>query len=161
MWDHRRFHFFDRLRIWCTPKPEEDLVEPNADCNISALSDSFWQEVQAHPLPVDNRVIRELTNIPGCLDLYMWLCWRCFQAKRKEVIPLFGSSGLASQLGVVDYSRDRNFRKRLREWLKLVLLYWPQCPARLTDDGRGLTVGPSCAIASAGVHEPAGRACKA
>jgi hypothetical protein len=146
VWDSRRFHFFDRMRIWCTRTADEDLIEPKPDYNMISLSDSFWQEVQAHPIPVDNRVIRELTNIPGCLDLYMWLCWRCFHAKRTEYIPLFGNFGLASQLGVVDYSRDRNFRKRLREWLKLILLYWPDCPARVSADGAALTVGSSCGI---------------
>ena len=114
--------------------------------NIIGLSESFWQEIAAHPIPVDLRVVRELTNIPGCLDLYMWLCWRCFHAKRTENIPLFGSFGLASQLGVVDYSRDRNFRKRMREWLKLIRLYWPDCPARITADGMALTVAASCGI---------------
>jgi len=146
VWDSRRFYFFDRLRIWCNRTPEEELPEPRGGCNIISLSESFWQEIEAHPIPVDNRVVRELTNIPGCLDLYMWLCWRCFQAKRTENIPLFGSSGLASQLGVVDYSRDRNFRKRLRDWLKLIVLYWPDCPARVTADGMALSVGSSCGI---------------
>lgn len=146
LWDCRRFHFFDRLHIWCTRTADEDLVEPKPDYNIISLSEPFWQEVQAHPIPVDVRVIRELTNVPGCLDLYMWLCWRCFHAKRTENIPIFGDSGLASQLGVMDYGRDRNFRKRLREWLKLVSLYWPECPARITEDGTGLTVAPSSAV---------------
>ena len=145
VWDCRRFHFFDRLRIWCSGTPEDDCVERKPDCNIISLSEPFWQELQAHPIPVDLRIVRELTSIPGCLDLYMWLCWRCFNAKRTEDVPLFGPTGLALQLGVVDYTRDRNFRKRLREWLRLVLLYWPECPARLKPNGLALTVGPTCA----------------
>ena len=128
VWDSRRFHFFDRLRIWCSRMAEQDFIESKPEYNIITLSEPFWQEIQAHPIPVDSRVINELTNVPGCLDLYMWLCWRCFNAKRAENIPLFGSSGLGLQLGVIDYSRDRNFRKRLRQWLKLVRLYWPECP---------------------------------
>jgi replication initiator protein len=149
VWDSRRFHFFDRLRIWCSRTAEQDLIESEPGYNVISLSEPFWQEIQAHPIPVDSRVISELTNVPGCLDLYMWLCWRCFSAKRAECIPLFGSSGLALQLGVVDYSRDRNFRKRLRQWLKLVRLYWPECPAQLTEDGMSLGIRPSSAILEA------------
>ena len=147
VWDCRRFHFFDRLRVWCSRWADEDQAQSGPARNIVNLSEAFWEEIQAHPIPVDVRVVRELTNIPGCLDLYMWLCWRCHQAKRTESVPLFGDFGLASQLGVTEYSRDRNFRKRLREWMKLVRLYWPDCPVRFTDDGTALMVSPGQAIA--------------
>jgi hypothetical protein len=142
VWNYRRFHFFDRLKIWCSESAQADLDEFQPDCNVICLSDPFWEEIQAHPIPVDARVVRALTGNPGCLDLYMWLSWRCFHAKRREYVPLFGLCGLANQLGVLEYSRDRNFRKRLREWLRLVYLYWPECPARLTEDGTALSVGP-------------------
>jgi hypothetical protein len=36
----------------------------------------------------------------GCLDLYTWLTWRCYQSKELQRIPLFGPAGLASLLGV-------------------------------------------------------------
>jgi hypothetical protein len=51
-----------------------------------------------------------------------------------------------NQLGVMEYSRERNFRKRLKEWLKLVRLYWPACPARLDEEGGSLIVEPSPGI---------------
>ena len=146
VWDNRRFHFFDRMRIWCTHEADDDPAAARPNDNVISLSESFWQEVQAHPIPVNNLVIRELTPVPGCLDLYMWLCWRCFMRSEPKAFLLFVSAGLPMQLGVVDYSRDRNFRKRLREWLKLILLYWPDCPARLTSDGLPLAVGASRVI---------------
>ena len=103
-------------------------LEPGwSEGNIISLSDPFWQEIQAHPIPVDLNVVRGLTNNPGGLDLYMWLVWRCFSAKRTETVPLFGAYGLAAQLGVFEYTRDRNFRKRLKQWLQTVSLYWPEC----------------------------------
>jgi hypothetical protein len=150
VWDYRRFHFFDRLRIWCSRTADEDIEDIKPDCNIICLSEAFWQEIQGHPIPVDVRIIRALTSNAGCLDLYVWLSWRCFHAKRTEQVPLFGPRGLANQLGVIEYTRDRNFRKRLREWLGMVHLYWPDCPARLTDDGTALTVAPSSSVRSAG-----------
>ena len=51
-----------------------------------------------------------------------------------------------NQLGVMEYSRERNFRKRLKEWLKLIKLYWPACPARLDEEGTSLIVEPSPGI---------------
>ena len=148
-WDYRRFHFFDRLKVWYSTARSDEREEPAEQCNVIILSESFWQEIQAHPVPVDLNVVRGLTNNPGCLDLYMWLAWRCFSAKRTQTIPLFGAYGLAAQLGVFEYTRDRNFRKRLKQWLRTVLLYWPGCPAKLSEDGTGLLVGPARAICSA------------
>ncbi len=157
LWDYRRFHFFDRLRIWCSRTADEDLDDVKPDCNIISLSDAFWQEIQSHPIPVDVRVVRELTNNPGCLDLYMWLCWRCFHAKRAEQIPLFGPCGLIAQLGVSEYSRDRNFRKRLREWLRFIRPYWPGCPVQLTEDGTALKVAPGSNIDAVNTTIPLSR----
>lgn len=146
VWDCSRFHFFDRLRIWSSRVTSDDLTDHKPERNIVIVSEAFWREIQAHPIPVDVSAIRGLTNVPGCLDLYMWLCWRCHHAKRTETIPLFGDFGLASQLGVAAYTRDRNFRKRLKEWLRMVHLYWPNCPARLTADGTALSLCSGAAI---------------
>lgn len=146
VWDYRRFHFFDRLRLWCNPEPEHLLDGMDPSANVICLSEAFWQEIPAHPIPVNANVVRALSGNPGCLDFYMWLSWRCFHAKRSERIPLFGPGGLDHQLGVLEYSRDRNFRKRLKEWLRLVLLCWPACPARLDAERLSLIVGPSSSI---------------
>jgi Plasmid encoded RepA protein len=146
MWDYRRFHFFDRLRLWCDPAAAMVYDPVGSDTNVIWLSEAFWQEIQAHPIPASASVVRALTGNPGCLDLYVWLSWRCFHAKRAERVPLFGSGGLVNQLGVMEYSRDRNFRKRLKEWLKLIKLYWPACPARLDEEGTSLIVEPSPGI---------------
>jgi len=149
LWDYRRFHFFDRLKVWYAKELFSDREVDSEQGNVISLSESFWQEIQAHPIPVDLNVVRGLTNNAGCLDLYLWLVWRCFSAKRTESIPLFGAFGLAAQFGVFEYTRDRNFRKRLKEWLHTVSLYWPECPANLSEDGSGLLVGPARAICSA------------
>ena len=95
---------------------------------------------------VDANVVRVLANNPGCLDLYTWLTWRCYQAKSAERIPLFGAFGLAAQLGVQEYARERKFRERIKEWLKLVRLYWPECPAIVSQDGRSIALGHCASI---------------
>src|SRR5579863_5962 len=82
LWDYRRFHFFDRLKVWYAKDGFEESHEVSDQGNVISMSESFWQQVQAHPIPVDLNVVSGLTNNPGCLDLYMWLVWRCFSAKR-------------------------------------------------------------------------------
>jgi len=70
----------------------------------------------------------------------MWLCYRCFVSKGEESIPMFGTYGLASQLGSVEYSRPRRFRAMLDQWLGVVRALWPECPAQITADGQAVKI---------------------
>jgi hypothetical protein len=143
VWDCGRIHFFDQMRLWF-----QDSGSGANRNNVLTFSEAFWQELKAHPIPVDCEVVRALANNPGCLDLYTWLSWRCFQAKGPERVPLFGPLGLTGQLGVQEYARERKFRERMKSWLDLVRLYWPECPASLAKNGaflelnRGIAVTP-------------------
>ncbi len=141
VWDCTRVHFFDSMTLWAT------AGEPagNRDNSVT-LSPAFWKELQEHPIPVDAEVVRMLARNPGCLDLYTWLTWRCHQATCPQRVPLFGPFGLAGQLGVQDYQRERKFRERIREWLKLVRLYWPECPATVASNGAFLEINAGSAI---------------
>jgi hypothetical protein len=143
VWDTSRRHFLDHMRLWFR---NERLTESTRRENIVTLSPAFWDELIAHPIPVDTEVIRALANNPGCLDLYTWLTWRCHQAKDAQRIPLFGPMGLANQLGVQEYARERKFRERVRLWLELVRLYWPACPARIAKNGAFLELNNATAI---------------
>src|SRR4051812_37011947 len=51
--------------------------------------------------------------VPGRSRSVHWLSYRCFVAKGRERVPLFGEIGLVSQLGSADYSRPRKFREQL------------------------------------------------
>jgi hypothetical protein len=143
VWNCSRVHFFDQVRLWF--KNEGSGVSARRE-NLVTLSAPFWEELKNHPIPVDADVVRVLADNPGCLDLYTWLTWRCYQAKSAERIPLFGPFGLAAQLGVQEYARERKFRERIRGWLKLVHVYWPECPAAVSRDGDALELAYSSAL---------------
>ena len=142
VWDCSRVHFLDHMRLWS----RQDRGTSDDDGNRVRLSDVFWGELKAHTIPVDTQVIRMVANNPGCLDLYTWLTWRCYQAYGGGRIPLFGPLGLMNQLGVQDYVRDRKFRERINSWLKLIRLYWPECPANLEKRDSFLVIDRAMAI---------------
>jgi hypothetical protein len=77
--------------------------------------------------------VKVLAAAPAVLDLFMWLSYRCFVAKGPETIPIFGPSGLISQIGSVEYSRERRFAAKLEQWLNTIRVMWPSCPARILD----------------------------
>lgn len=114
------------------------------------LTEEFFREVQEHPIPTDLVAAKALSSSPAALDLFTWLSYRCFVAKGEERIPLFGGFGLANQLGCVQYSRARRFRERLEQWLTLVQAMWPECPARISQNGQYLLVNRATALVSRG-----------
>lgn len=143
---HRcRFNFLREAQIWYDRDPAQanggDRLE-----NIIVLSDEFYSEITAHPIPTDIDAVKVLASAPAVLDLFMWLVYRCFVAKREEQIPLFGDFGLTAQLGSVEYTRPRRFRAMLHQWLATIHMVWPECPASICSDGRYLSVRPAKAI---------------
>ena len=137
--DAARFHFFDRMHIWYN---REGTGNPNGDesNNTIALSEAFHNEIERHKIPIERRVVAALANAPGTLDLYVWLVWRSWSLAEGQQarIPLFGTMGLAQQLGSKEYGRDRDFRQKLAKWLLEVKAWWPECPADGSPDGRFL-----------------------
>lgn len=143
---HRaRFNFMSEARIWYSRDPEQRLLP--GDCqNLIVLSDEFYREILQHPIPTDLDAAKALSSSPAALDLFMWLSYRCFTARGRERVPLFGDFGLISQLGSVDYARPRKFREKLEGWLDLVRTMWPECPARIDPDGSSLWVDRAHAL---------------
>jgi len=134
-----RFAFLREAQIWYNRRTRGN--PPSEYCeNTIVLSEEFYQEILAHPIPTDLEAVKVLSAAPVALDLFMWLCYRCFASKGEESIPLFGKYGLASQLGSVEYSRPRRFRAMLDEWLGVVRALWPECPAQITADGQAVKI---------------------
>jgi Plasmid encoded RepA protein len=140
-----RFNFLREAQIWYTRTPDQRVLSADFE-NLIMLSDDFYQEVVAHPVPNDLEAVKLLAASPAVLDLYMWLSYRCFKAKSVETIPIFGEFGLANQIGTVEYSRPRRFRAMLEQWLRTIRAMWPECPARISKDGQSLVIQHAPAI---------------
>jgi hypothetical protein len=143
-----RFNFVREVELWYERDQDQKFLPGNFQ-NKVVLTEEFFSEIMAHRIPVDIAAIRSLSNAPAVLDLFVWLCYRCFTATGEERIPLSGERGLVKQLGSVEYTRPRKFRQKLEEeWLKAVRAVWKKCPARLSDDGEYLLVRHARAIKS-------------
>lgn len=143
---HRsRFNFLREAQIWYSRNADQPVLSDEFE-NVIVLSDEFFHEISAHPIPTDLDAVRVLAPSPAVLDLFMWLSYRCFSAKGEEQIPIFGGFGLAAQLGNVEYARPRRFREKLDQWLKTIRTMWPECPAHLNNAGTHLAVRPAIAI---------------
>ncbi len=148
VFDWARFHYFDRMQLWFN-RHDQDTLPGEEFENVIELSDSFWKEIQSHPIPVDAEVVKGLSDAPGNLDFYMWLSWRCYKCTQTEYINLCGPGGLEQQMGMTDYTRERRFKQKIREWLQVTRHFWPACPASISVDGKYLIISPGKAIAPA------------
>jgi hypothetical protein len=140
-----RFSFFNEAQIWYSRDPEQCPLSDQFE-NVIVLSDEFYREITSHPIPADLEAVKVLAGAPAVLDLFMWLSYRCFLAKEKERIPLFGACGLASQIGSIEYARPRRFREKLDDWLDSIRMLWPECPAHISSDGTNLEVNRAAAV---------------
>lgn len=140
-----RFSFFREAQIWYSRETEQYPLSDQFE-NVIVLSDEFYREITAHPIPADLEAVKVLASAPAVLDLFMWLSYRCFLAKKNEMIPLFGPRGLASQIGSIEYARPRRFREKLDLWLESIRVLWPECPAKISGDGTGLVVDHSHSV---------------
>jgi hypothetical protein len=147
---HRaRFNFMSEARIWYSKDTDQKLLP--GDCqNMIVLSEEFYREVMSHPIPTDLEAAKALSSCPAALDLFMWVSYRCFTARGRERVPLFGGFGLASQLGSVSYARPRKFREKLDGWLELIRSMWPACPAVIDESGTGLFLDRATAVLPSG-----------
>ena len=64
--------------------PEQYPVSDQFE-NVIVLSDEFYREIVAHPIPADLEAVKVLAGSPAVVDLFMWLSYRCFLAKGKEI----------------------------------------------------------------------------
>ena len=144
-----RFNFLREAQLWYNKRPDQPVLSDQFE-NVIVLSNEFYQEITAHPIPTDLDAVRTLAASPAVLDLFMWLSYRCFSARSEESVPIFGILGLAAQLGNVEYARPRKFREKLESWLEVIRAMWPECPARIDHAGNYLLIRPAAALVEKG-----------
>jgi hypothetical protein len=134
----------DSMRLWFNRSEEFETAGDATSDNTITLSEAFYQEITARPIPVEREVIAALAHAPGLLDFYVWIAWKSWTVNGQPVrIPIFGPNGLGHQLGTTEYSVDRTFKHKIGQWLKHVKVLWPECPAQISQDGRFVVVQSS------------------
>ena len=142
--DWTRFHFLDRMKLWCGTGDRSSAAEAKSEDNVITLSEFFYNEIEQHRIPVEREVVASLAHASGILDFYLWLAWKSWTINHgPSRIPIVGPAGLCDQLGSAHYSSPRRFRHLIVEWLAKVKAYWPECRAFVTSDRRFLVVPSS------------------
>jgi hypothetical protein len=101
------------------------------------LSETFFEQLKRHPVPVDDAAIRAINRHSMALDIYCWLAYRLHVLSGDRDITW---KALHAQFGG-GVSRLDHFRAVFIENLNLALAVYPD--AKVETSARGLTLQPS------------------
>ena len=80
---HRgRFSFTREAQIWYSRNPDQEMLLCGFE-NEVVLSNEFYREILEHPNPADLKTAKALSCSPAALDLFMWLSYCCFTARKR------------------------------------------------------------------------------
>jgi hypothetical protein len=135
LWVEEGFRIAAKTFLWWDPATL-DAARPVP--SRVQLSERFFNELIAHPIPLDMRAIQALRKSPLAMDIYSWLTYRFYRLHKPVLIPW---QALMLQFGS-NYSNTRQFRQNFLKQLRKVLVIYPR--ARVTEKLRvGLTLWPS------------------
>ena len=114
----------DRAELWWdTKRPGVPVL---LDSTIE-LGEKFFQEIIAHPIPLDLNTLKSLKRSPLGLDLYFWLTYRTFALKTPLCLSwrqLFKQFG-ADPAKVGKHSSVNRFRSECLRELEKIKRAWP------------------------------------
>ncbi len=101
------------------------------------LSESFFEQLNRHPVPIEESAIRAINNHSMALDVYCWLAYRLHVLPGARNISW---KALHAQFGA-GFTRLDHFRTRFLENLELAAAVYRD--ARVETGLKGLTLHPS------------------
>lgn len=106
------------------------------------LTESFFQALKAHPVPLWEPALRVISNQSLVIDIYVWLTYRLRKVERPQSVSWIA---LQAQFGP-EYTRLRDFRRRFADALRQALAVYPE--ANVDLDERGILLRPSALAVS-------------
>jgi hypothetical protein len=103
------------------------------------LSEDYFREIMAHPVPVDLRIVSAIKQSPLALNLYMLMTYTYATIRKPRRIPL---KALALQLGA-DYTRQRAFKEKVVKELRTIKSVYQKAAFAINDEENVLVLFPS------------------
>ncbi len=115
----------------------DDPAQGNLFCEVARLSDGFFQQLQRHPVPLEDAALRAIANNSQALDVYCWLAYRLHALSAARPVTW---TALKAQFGR-GVGRMDHFRVRFLPNLQLALAVYPAAKVEVKD--AGLVLHPS------------------
>lgn len=95
------------------------------------LSEGFFEQLQKHPVPLEEAAIKALSNNAPALDVYLWLAYRLHALKHDRLVTW---PALKSQFGT-GFSKLYHFKNKFPGTLSLAQAVYPHARLEVTDQG--------------------------
>jgi hypothetical protein len=115
----------------------DDPAQGSLFLEHAKLSESFFEQLRKHPVPLEEAAIRSINGHSMALDLYCWLAYRLHVLPGARTVSW---KALKSQFGT-GFSRMDHFRPTFKDNLALAMAVYPDATVDVTE--RGLTLQPS------------------
>ena len=118
---------------------EDDHAQGGLFVERASLSQSFFDELKKHPVPVEEAAVRQIANNSLALDVYCWLAYRLHSLNAPIAITW---KALHSQFGR-SVARLDHFKDHFRSVLALAISVYPDANVEEAVSGAGLVLKPS------------------
>jgi hypothetical protein len=125
---------------------EGDGKQGRLNLETAKLSEGFFEQLQRHPLPLEEAAIKALNNNPSALDVYIWLAYRLHSLSAAR--PLTWQA-LKGQFGT-GFKEMWHFKPRFLTSLEMAMAVYPAAKVEVGDDG--ITLHPSRPPVAPKVH---------
>lgn len=118
---------------------EEDSAQGGLFVEKAMLSQSFFDELRKHPVPVEEAAVRQIANNSLALDVYCWLAYRLHSLNEPITVTW---KALHGQFGR-SVARLDHFKDHFRTVLALATSVYPDANIDEVPNGSGLILRPS------------------
>ncbi len=118
---------------------EEDSAQGGLFVEKASLSQSFFDELKKHPVPVEEAAVRQIANNSLALDVYCWLAYRLHSLSAPITVTW---KALHGQFGR-SVARLDHFKDHFRTVLALATSVYPDANIDEAENGAGLILKPS------------------
>ena len=118
---------------------EDDSVQGGLFVEKASLSQSFFDELKKHPVPVEEAAVRQIANNSLALDVYCWLAYRLHSLNAPITVSW---KALHGQFGR-SVARLDHFKDHFRTVLALATSVYPDAMVEEAESGVGLVLSPS------------------
>jgi hypothetical protein len=118
---------------------EDEHAQGGLFVEKASLSQSFFDELKKHPVPVEEAAVRQIANNSLALDVYCWLAYRLHSLSSPITVSW---KALHGQFGR-SVARLDHFKDHFRTVLTLATSVYPEAEVEEAASGAGIVLKPS------------------
>ena len=110
---------------------DDGTAQGRLSLETAKLSESFFEQLKKHPVPVEEAAIKALANNSAAMDIYMWLAYRLHALSSSRPVTW---AALKGQFGA-SYRALYHFKPEFLKALQLAMSVYPAAKVEVIETG--------------------------